>query len=316
MENRAAASADPTPTSADPEHPPIGWIGLGNMGRNMAANLIAAGYPVTVNDLRAGAAAELVAQGASWADSPAAVARASRVTLAALPGPAEVEAVILGPGGVLEGASAGDLMVDTSTSTPSSIRRIAEAASARDVGILDAPVSGGVRGARKGTLTIMVGGDRDAFTTIEPILRVLGSNVFHMGELGAGYVSKLVNNFMGMSNAIASMEAMVMGTRAGVDPSKLLEVVDLGTGMSHMTRTLYPFLIFPGRFEPVRFSMDLAVKDFRLALNLADELGLTARVGQAVHAALASAAASGLADADMSAYITLLEDEVGVKVRA
>jgi 3-hydroxyisobutyrate dehydrogenase len=161
----------------------------------------------------------------------------------------------------------------------------------------------------------MVGGSEADFTACLPVFNVVGEHVIHVGPIGSGHVTKLVNNFMGISNAIASMEAIAMGAAAGVEPTKLLEVANLGTGASHMTRTLYPYLILNRNFEPARFSMELAIKDVRLALGLADEVGLPATVGRAVHSALVAAATEyGLRDADMSTYITVLERATGVEV--
>jgi 3-hydroxyisobutyrate dehydrogenase-like beta-hydroxyacid dehydrogenase len=236
--------------------------------------------------------------------------------LIALPGPEQVTAVVDGPSGVLAGSRPGTYLIDVSTSTPECVRRLAEQAAGQGVRVIDAPLSGGVRGARKGTLTIMVGGRAEDFDTCRPILNVVGEHIIHVGPIGSGHVTKLVNNFMGISNAIASMEAVAMGVAAGVEPTKLLEVVNLGTGASHMTRTLYPFLILNRNFEPVRFSMELAIKDVWLALGLAEEMGLTATVGRAVHSALVAAAEEyGLGNADMSTYITVLERATGVEVR-
>lgn len=293
----------------------VGFIGLGNMGSSMARNLLVAGYRLVVHDIRREAAEALLAAGAEWADAPRSLAAESDVVLIALPGPEQVAAVVDGPAGILAGAKPGMHIVDTSTSTPKSVRGLAERAAPYGVRVLDAPLSGGVRGARKGTLTIMVGGSQEDFSACLPVLTVLGEHIIHVGPLGSGHVTKLVNNFMGISNAIASMEAIAMGTAAGVEPTKLLEVVNLGTGSSHMTRTLYPYLILNRNFEPVRFSMELAIKDVRLALGLADEVGLPATVGQAVHSALTAAADEyGLRDADMSTYITVLERATGVEV--
>src|SRR5687767_2396007 len=220
------------------------------MGQPMALNLLKAGHELTIYDVRTEAGESLVAAGARWAPSPKAVAHASAVTFTALPGPREIEAAVLGQDGILEGAHEADHYVDVSTSTPASIERIAESAARKGVNVLDAPVSGGVRGARKATLVFMVGGDRTAFEHCEPILKQLGEKVFYMGSLGSGYVTKLVNNYMGMSNALASMEAVVLGVKAGVDVHRLLEVIDSGTGSSYMTKTLYPYLILKRNFEP------------------------------------------------------------------
>lgn len=295
----------------------IGFIGLGNMGGPMAGNVLKAGFRVVVNDLNRSAAEELVAEGAVWADTPRDLAGASDVVLISLPGPEQIRTVFYGDDGILAGACPGTRVVDVSTSTPECVRELAAAGAERGVTVVDAPLSGGVRGARKGTLTIMVGGEPADVAACLPILDVVGEYVVHVGPLGSGHVAKLVNNFMGISNALASMEAVALGAAAGVDPEKLLEVVDHGTGMSHMSRTLFPYLILKRSFEPVRFSMELAIKDIGLALGLAEELGLEAKVGTAVHAALHDAAtAHELLHADMSAYITILEEATGVEVRA
>jgi len=300
---------------ASPDLPVVGFVGLGTMGRPIAGHILAAGYPLVVHDLHQAAAADLLERGATWGASARDVAERSRIVLTALPGPREVEQVYGAEVGLLAGARPGTYLIDVSTSTPAGIRAMAAEAEERGVVLLDAPLSGGVRGARKGTLTIMVGGDPEAYAVCEPLLRTFGEHVFLMGPLGAGYITKLVNNYMGISNAIAAIEAMVIGVKAGVEPARLLEVVNLGTGASHMTRTLFPFLIFPGRFEPVRFAMNLAVKDVALALELAEAVGVPTTVGPAVHGALVHAADRGLAEADMSAYVTLLEEAADVKVR-
>jgi 3-hydroxyisobutyrate dehydrogenase len=282
----------------------------------MAANLLRSGYQLTVTDLRRQVADELIQHGAAWADSPKAVAGASSVTFTSLPGPAEVEAAVLGPDGILAGAHASDTFIDVSTSAPATIRKIAAAAAGRQVHVLDAPVSGSVRGARNATLVFMVGGDRAAFDRCEPIFRALGEKVFYTGTVGTGTIAKLVNNYMGLSNALASMEAVVMGASAGVDPRTLLEVVEASTGASYMTRNLYPYLIFKRNFEPAKFSLRLAAKDFRQAIDLAHELGLPVKVGEAVADSLANGVRAGLGDQDFSAYITILERATGIEVKA
>jgi 2-hydroxymethylglutarate dehydrogenase len=297
--------------------PSLGFVGLGNMGRPMAANLMAAGYSLTVYDVDAEAGRELLAAGASWAGGASEVAASSDVVFVALPGPAEVEATFVGPHGLLDSATEGSCIVDVSTNSPASIQQLAKQAAIRQVHVLDAPLSGGVRGARKGTLTIMVGGDPAVFERCRPLFEVLGKNVFHMGPIGSGHVTKLVNNFMGITNAIASMEAVAFGVGAGLDPEQLLQVVNLGTGASHMTTSLYEFLILARRFDPVRFSVELAIKDLGLALETAESVGVQSRVGRAAHNALAdSLDRDSLAGADISRYITVLEKGIGKEVRA
>jgi len=295
----------------------VGFIGLGNMGGPMASNVLRAGFRVVVNDLNRSAADELLASGAEWAGTPRELAAASDIVLISVPGPPQIRSVFYGDDGILAGARPGTRVIDVSTSTPECVRELAAAGAERGVTVVDAPLSGGVRGARKGTLTVMVGGAASDVAACVPVLDVIGEHVVHVGPLGSGHVTKLVNNFMGISNALASMEAVAIGAAAGVDPTKLLEVVDLGTGMSHMSRTLFPYLILKRSFEPVRFSMELAIKDVQLALGLAEQVGLDAKVGTAVHGALRDAATEhGLLHADMSAYITVLEEATGVEVVA
>ena len=294
----------------------VGFIGTGNMGKPMASNLLAAGYELTVYDKRKEATEELVREGASWADTPRAVAQASEVTITSLPGPLEVEEVALGQNGILEGAASGHFYIDTSTSTPDTIRRIAALAADKGVDVLDAPVTGGVRGARKGTLTIMVGGNERAFESCKPILERLGERILLVGDIGAGCVAKLVNNMMSISNALVAMEAMAFGAKAGVDVEKLFQVVDSGTGSSTVFKGLFPYMIFKGRFEPPVFALALAAKDLRLAMECAGELGVPMNVVQSTAGALDAAIDKGLGEKDLSAYITLLEKAIGVEIRS
>lgn len=294
----------------------IGFIGTGNMGKPMAANLIKAGHELVVHDARKQATDELVAQGARWADTPRAVAQATQVTLTSLPGPAEVEQVALGANGILAGAAQGHVYIDMSTSIPSTLRKIAAQAAARGVEVLDAPVTGGgVRAARRATLTIMVGGNRSAFESCEPILKSLSERIIYMGGLGAGYVAKLANNMMALGNSLIAMEAMVMGVKAGVDPQRLFEVVDSGSGSSWVFKTMFPAIVFPGKFDPPRFATSLAAKDVRLARDYARELSVPARMTELVCELLAEGMKQGLSEKDVVTYITLLEKAAGAEVR-
>lgn len=293
----------------------IGFIGTGNMGKGMAGNLIKAGYELTVHDKKKEAADELVQQGAHWADTPKAVAQASQVVITSLPGPREIEEVALGTNGVLEGAHPGDCYIEMSTSIPSSIHQIAKAAAPKGIQVLDAPVSGGARGARKGTLAIMVGGNRAAYDFCEPIFKKLGQNIFYMGNLGSGYVTKFVNNMMGAANSQAAMEALLMGAKSGIDLQKLVDVVGSGTGASFMLANLFPYVVFKRKFEPANFSLALALKDARLALEYAKEIGVPFTFVKTVADNLAEGAKQGLADKDSSAYVTILEKQAGVELK-
>lgn len=293
----------------------IGFIGVGHMGRHMAANLLKAGHELIVCDARPEARDDEILRGARWAATPREVAQASSTIITSLPGPKQVDAVVLGPDGLLEGIQGGSYYIDMTTSTPDSIRAIAQRAAEKGAQVLDAPVAGGIRGARKGTLTIMVGASPDAFEACQPVLRAMGERIILVGDVGAGHVAKLVNNMMTIVNGLAAMEAMTVGAKAGVDVQRLLEVAEAGTGGS-FSLNVFPYVIFKGNFEPAKFALSLAAKDLRIAVEYAAELGVPVSIIQRASEALAEAIRCGLGDKDWTSYITLLEEAAGVEVRA
>jgi 3-hydroxyisobutyrate dehydrogenase len=292
----------------------VGFIGLGHMGKHMAAAVLRAGYELTIHDIRPEAAEDPLLAGARWADTPRATAEASDVLITSLPGPEQVDAVVLGPDGVLSGLRPGTFYIDMSTSTPGEMRKIADAAAERGVQTVDAPVAGGMRGARNATLTIMAGGTEEAYQACLPVLRAMGEKIFLVGGVGAGHVAKLVNNMMTIINGLTAMEAMVVGAKAGLDVERLLEVVEAGTGSSFSLNVLR-YVIFRGNFDPAKFALSLAAKDLRIAVEYADELGVRMSVVPHAAEALAEAMQHGLADRDWSSYITLIEESAGVAVR-
>lgn len=300
---------------SDPNRPTrVGFIGVGHMGKHMAASLMRNGFDVVICDRRPEARQEEVLTGAAWANTPADAARGADAVVTSLPGPVQVDQVVLGENGVLEGIEPGAVYIDMSTSAPASIRAIAERAAVAGVEVVDAPVAGGMRGARKGTLTIMAGGTEAGFAAALPVLHGMGEQIIHVGAVGAGHVAKLVNNMMTIVNGLTAMEAMVVGVKAGVDPEKLIEVARAGTGDSY-SLNLFPFVIFKGNFDPAKFALSLAAKDLRLAVEYADELGVPMSVVPRASQALADAMAEGLSDRDWSSYITLLEEQAHVEVR-
>ena len=200
----------------DPDAP-IGFIGTGNMGHPMAANLLHAGRSVTVHDLRRESAQSLLDEGAGWATTPAAVAGAAAVVFVSLPAPADVDEVVAGEEGLLAGALPGTVIVDLSTNSPVVVRALAARAAEDGVTFLDAPVSGGVAGARKGTLAVMVGGDEQTFEACRPLFELIGQRIFYLGPSGAGSVAKLVNNLLFFHGLMGSLEALVLAGKAGVD---------------------------------------------------------------------------------------------------
>lgn len=291
----------------------LGFVGVGNMGGPMAANLLRAGHEMKVTDLRREAAAELIANGASWVDSAAEAAAGSEVTFLSLPKPPDVEKVVLGDAGVLAGAASGSTIIDLSTNSPTVVKALGATAAGKGVGFLDGPVSGGVRGARNATLAVMVGGDPDLFQHFKPVLDAIGTNVFHTGPLGTGNVAKLINNMLAFIGMMGSTEAIVLGSKAGLDPNVLRKIVMAGSGQSFAwesgTRA-----ILRDRLQPT-FSTSLASKDIGLAVTLADEMGVPVTMGRAAQARIDGYREHGYADEDVLATVKAIEELAGHQVR-
>jgi 2-hydroxymethylglutarate dehydrogenase len=291
----------------------IGFIGIGQMGRHMAARILAAGYQLTVHDIKKEAAAPLLEKGAKWGDTPGDVARASRVVITSLPTPKDVEQVVYGNDGLISGWRAGDIYIDMSTNSPTTVQRIARDAAKMGVSVLDAPVSGGTGAAEKGTLAIMVGGEPAVLEKVRNILETMGQRIFPMGATGCGNAVKLVNNMIALACNSISAEGFVLGVRAGIDPATLLEIIKVSTGNNWCAQQ-YPNTTFKGNFEP-GFKVSLAYKDIGLALALGEEYGVPLPVGAAVQQDLRDAMAGGLEGKGVDAVILPLENAAGVKVR-
>jgi 3-hydroxyisobutyrate dehydrogenase len=295
----------------------IGFIGLGNMGGPMALNLIKAGHSLTVHDIRRQMAEPHISGGAKWADTPADVARDSELILTSLPGPKEVEAVALeGENGIIHGIQKGSVYADLSTNSPTVIRRLHAIFAERGISMLDAPVSGGVPGARNATLSVMVGGDETIYKRIKPALDAIGDKVAYIGAIGAGAVAKLVHNMIAICTTEILAEAFTMGVKAGVPPEALLTAVQNGAyGQGMMLKGLMPKMIFTGNFDRVTFALKLARKDLGLATELARENNVPMPVANIVEQDMIEALVHGLGEKDSSAAFTIQEDRAGVKVR-
>ncbi|GIW07897.1 MAG: tartronate semialdehyde reductase [Dehalococcoidia bacterium] len=294
----------------------VGFIGVGVMGRPMVRNLLKARVPVTIWARRRERVEDVLAAGATWAESPAAVGAGSDVVITMLPNSPEVEAVVLGPNGVLEGLRPGGVVVDMSTIAPAASRRIAAVCAERGVGFLDAPVSGGTVGAAAGTLTIMVGGDRATFERVRPIFEVLGApeNLVHVGPIGSGEVVKLVNNVMAAGIAAAVAEALLLGVKAGVPLETLTRIVGASTGANAQLSTVFPLRVFNGSFA-LGFATDLMTKDVELALDLGRAIGSPLPVAERVLERFRAAQAAGYGQDDYTSVIRPLEAEAGIEVR-
>jgi len=291
----------------------VGFIGIGGMGKHMSRRILEAGYGLTVHDLRKEAALPLLEKGAAWAGSPREVAEVCRVVISSLPTPRSVEGVVYGDKGLKAGWKEGDIYVDMSTNSPSTVRKIAEDAKAMGVTVLDAPVSGGTKGAEQGTLTIMVGGDPATAGEIEGIFKAMGQNIYPVGDVGCGNVAKLVNNMISLACNSISAEGFVLGVKGGLHPQVLWDIISRSTG-DNWCMEQYPQTTFRGHFEP-GFRVSLAYKDIGLALDLGEEYAVPLPVGQAVRKDLEDTIAAGLGDKGVDAVILPLEEATGVKVR-
>jgi 3-hydroxyisobutyrate dehydrogenase-like beta-hydroxyacid dehydrogenase len=292
----------------------IGFIGTGNMGGRMVKNLLRRGHDVVVYDIVPSAAQPALDAGARWASNPVAVAGECRVVMASLPGPADVETVMLANDGVLAAARSGDIFVDLSTNSLSMVQRLYAICKDKGVSFLDAPVSGGTVGAEKGTLAIMIGGDEPAFEAVREPLSSIGKSLFFLGAIGCGTITKLMNNMIGLTTIEVVSEAMVLGVKAGMNAQKMWEVIMASTGRCVPIENL-PQTILAGNFEP-GFMVDLGTKDMNLAIGLAREMEVPAPVAAAALQRYVEAQARGLGRKACPSIVTMLEDLAGVQVRA
>jgi 3-hydroxyisobutyrate dehydrogenase len=294
----------------------VGFIGLGNMGEPLARFVLEAGFPLVVHDIRREAAATLLEQGAVWAESPRDVAAQCDVICICVPGPPEMQAVMLGPRGVLEGLKPGAAVIDHTTNAPDIVRAVGVAIQARGAQLLDAPLDGGREGALEGQLTLFVGGDEAVLRRVKPLLDTFSRSVVWVGELGAGSVTKLVHNALAMSIDLLLAECLTLGAKAGVAVPRLVEAFREGCIVSqNMTFTKrMPATLFRGDFA-ARFALALAYKDFRLAGDLATKHGVPTRLLDLCQMELLEAMNRGWGDQDRIKASTLQEERAGVTLR-
>ncbi|MCP3991015.1 MAG: NAD(P)-dependent oxidoreductase [Actinomycetia bacterium] len=279
----------------------------------MAGHLIGAGHEVGVYDLRAESVDPLVEAGGRRAVSPADTADGTEAVLLSLPKPSDVELITTADGGLFDAMEAGTTILDLTTSSPTVSRELARQGGERGVSFLDAPVSGGVRGARKGTLAVMVGGPENVFATYEPVLAAFAAKVIHCGDVGAGNVVKLVNNMLAFINMMGVTEGLLLGTRAGVDPMVLREVIQASSGASSVWDGA-TLAILRDRLAP-SFTTSLASKDIGLAVDLAHELDVPVPMGEHTHGLLADYRDNGFADEDLLATVRALEEQADFIIR-
>jgi 2-hydroxy-3-oxopropionate reductase len=292
--------------------PRVGYIGLGLMGKSIARNILKAGFPLLVHNRSRASVAELVAEGAQEAHSPAEVAAQVDIVFTNLPDTPDVELVALGPQGVIEGARPGLVFVDNSTIQPAAARRIAQALAAKGVACLDAPVSGGDIGARQGTLAIMVGGPEAALEKARPVFQAMGKTITHVGEAGAGQIAKAANQIMVAAQMVALGELLVFSKKAGADPQKVVEAIQGGAAQC-WTLDVKPPRLFAGNRQP-GFKAYMQAKDLNIILETARQYGIplpSAAVDTQLFNAMLQ---NGMGELDNSAVLGILEALAGVKL--
>ena len=293
----------------------VGFIGVGNMGGPMCRNIVKrSNHQVSVFDLNAAALKACTDVGATAVTSLAEVAKGADVVLTSLPMPKDVEAVTMGENGILANLSKGQTYIDLSTNAPSMVKKIGAAMAAKGIAMLDAPVSGGTTGAEAATIAIMVGGDKKVFDDALPVLQSFSANVIHMGLLGSGTVAKLVNNMLSFCNLAALSEGMMLGTTAGLDPDKLLQVISTSSGNSNSINN-FKLRAMKNFYSPPSFALDLAYKDLHLALELGDELGVPLQQGAATHNLQRMAKGMGFGPEDSTSVLRVYEAALGRKVK-
>jgi 3-hydroxyisobutyrate dehydrogenase-like beta-hydroxyacid dehydrogenase len=292
----------------------VGFVGLGMMGKFMAANLQKNGYDLVVHDLNKAAAEPHIAAGAAWADSPKALGEAVDLVFSSLPGPPEVEAVALGENGLLAGLSKDGAYFDLSTNSPTVVRRIHAVFAEKGVHMLDAPVSGGPAGAESGKLALWIGGPEAIFKKHKPVLDAIGDRANYIGDIGAGSVAKLVHNCSGYAMQCALAEVFTLGVKAGVEPLALWEAVRQG---AQGRRRTYDGLInqfLPGEYDPADFALRLAHKDVSLATALGREIGVPMRMANLALEEMTEAMNRGWENRDSRSPMILQLERAGVEI--
>jgi 3-hydroxyisobutyrate dehydrogenase len=286
----------------DPGTGPVGFIGVGNMGRRMAANLAAAGFPLVVRDSDPGAQQQFIgAHGGTPGNSPRDFA-GTRVVVTMLPDGAAVREAILGwQGGIAAALKPGAVVLDMSSAAPVGTQQLAADLAPAGIRVVDAPVSGGIARAETGTLSLMVGGrDEDAFALVRPLLETLGERIFRTGPIGSGHAMKALNNFLGGAAYVAAAEALAIGKEFGLDPAVMLDVVNTSTGRSFTSEVVFTGDVITGRYG-TGFALGLLAKDVGIAAGLAESVGISAPALDLVRRRWAEAAAGLGFAADHSA---------------
>jgi len=294
--------------------PVIGFVGTGAMGAPMAQNLRKAGYPLVVYDLKDKAMEGLAKAGAEKVFSARELASRSSVVITMLPASPDVEAAVLGPEGVIEGAKSGDIVIDMSSSYPTSTKMICEQLAVKGIRMLDAPVSGGTKGAREGTLAIMVGGEEKDYEECRPILEAMGQDTYYLGKIGAGHTVKALNNLCSACSMVITSEALIVAKKLGLTPEKVIDAINSSSGRSWSSQFKFPTFVLNNTFNS-GYSIGLMNKDLEIATHLGRELHVPMFVGALVQQLYNYAVGRGGGDECHTAIIKFIEDWRGVKVR-
>ncbi len=292
----------------------VGFVGLGTMGGRMATNLQKAGFKLVVHDLHRQAASHHLNAGATWAETPRALASEADVIFSSLPEPADVEAVALGPDGLVAGIKPGAAYFDLSTNAPSVVKKIHAAFAEKGAHMLDAPVSGGPAGAASRKLAIWVGGDEGAFKAHKVVLDAMGDKAAYIGAIGSATVAKLVHNMSGYAVVCALAETFAMGVKAGVEPLALWQAVRQGAAGRRFTFDALIDQFLPGTYDPPAFSLKLAHKDVSLANALGRELGVPMRLCNLTLAEMTEAMGRGWGGRDSRVVMKLSQERAGVDI--
>ena len=290
----------------------IGYIGLGIMGKSIARNIMKAGFPIIVNNRSRASMDELVAEGAKPGASPAEIAAQVDVIFTDLPDTPDVEKVVLGDNGIINGAHDGLIFVDNSTIKPAAARSIAAELKKRGVQALDAPVSGGDIGARNGTLTIMIGGEASALDKVMPVFQAMGKTITHVGEAGAGQVAKAANQIMVAAQMVAMGELLVFSKKSGVDPRKVVDAIKAGAAQC-WTLDVKPPRLFDGNRNP-GFKAKMQLKDMRIVQETAREYGIPIPSAEIDMRLFQQMIDAGMGELDNSAVVAVMEKLAGVGI--
>lgn len=292
----------------------VGIIGLGNMGGRMARRLLEQGVEVGIYDLNQEAVEKLVELGAEKAESPADLARKFQYIITVLPNVYIVQESLQGDNGLIEGMRAESLLIEMTTSIPAVTKELSAVMKEKGFRMIDAPVSGGVKKAENGTLSIMVGGEEIDYAEALPLLEMLGENINHVGNVGAGHTIKALNNMISATTLAATGEAMALGVKLGLDPSKMLDVINTSTGRSFSSDFKFPNQVLTRNFE-VGFTLDLMVKDLKIAMSMAEQESVPMFISSASFQVWKNAWAEGRGSEDHTAVIKSIEEMFNVEIK-